>query len=73
MRKRSEEESAGRMEWVEKNVRSDLRQANTSWSAREGVQGGSENRNVVRAGDGGTDEKTEGDAGGGRVEDFREE
>ena len=25
LRKRSEEESTGRMEWVEKNVRSDLR------------------------------------------------
>ena len=30
VRKRSEEESTGRMEWVEKNVRSDLRQASTS-------------------------------------------
>ena len=34
---------------------------------REGVQGGSETNNVVRVGDGGTDEKTGG--GGGRVED----
>ena len=33
------------------------------------VQGGSENSNVVRVGDGGTDEKTGGRDGGGRVED----
>ena len=32
----------------------------------EGVQGGSEKSNVVRAGDDGTDEKTEGGAGAGR-------
>ena len=39
MRKRSEEESTGRMEWVEKNVRisNDLRQASTSWNERDGV------------------------------------
>ena len=30
VRKRSEEESTGRMEWAEKNVRSDLRQESTS-------------------------------------------
>ena len=36
---------------------------------REGVQGGSETSNVVRVGDGGTDEKTGGGDGGGRVED----
>ena len=34
MRKRSEEECS---EWVEKNVRSDLAQASTSQSEREGV------------------------------------
>ena len=32
-------------------------------------QGGSETSNVVRVGDGGTDEKTVGGDGGGRVED----
>ena len=37
-------------------------------SERQGVQDGSETINVVRAGDGGTDEKTRGGAGGGRVE-----
>ena len=57
------------MEWVEKNVRSDLRQESTSLSEREGVQGGSETSNVVRVGDSGTDEKTGGGYGGGRVED----
>ena len=36
MLKRSEEESTGRMEWVEKNVRSDLRQESTSKSERKG-------------------------------------
>ena len=35
----------------------------------EFVQGGSETSNVVRVGDGGTDEKTGGLDGGGRVED----
>ena len=35
----------------------------------EGVQGDSEANNVVRVGDGGTDEKTGGRDGGGRVED----
>ena len=35
----------------------------------EGVQGGSETSNVVRAGDGGTDVTTGGGAGGGRVEE----
>ena len=59
------------MEWVEKNVRSDLRQANTSWSAREGVQGGRETSNVVRTEDGGTDEMTGDGAGGGGVEDVK--
>ena len=39
------------------------------WSEREGVQGGSETSNVVRVGDGGTDEKTGGGDGRGRVED----
>ena len=34
-----------------------------------GGQGGSETSNVVRVGDGGTDEKTRGGDGGGRVED----
>ena len=57
------------MEWVEKNVRSDLRQESTSLSERKGVQGGSETSNVVRVGDSGTDEKTGGGDGGGRVED----
>ena len=38
-------------------------------SEREGVQGGSETSNVVRVGDGGTDEKTGGGDGGGKVED----
>ena len=32
------------------------------------VQGGSETSNVVRVGDGGTDEKTGGGDGGGRVD-----
>ena len=36
---------------------------------KEGVQGGSETSNVVRVGDSGTDEKTGGGDGGGRVED----
>ena len=36
---------------------------------REGVHGGSEISNVVRVGDGGTDKKTGGGDGGGRVED----
>ncbi len=36
---------------------------------REGLHGGSETSNVVRVGDGGTDEKTGGEDGGGRVED----
>ena len=35
----------------------------------EGVQGGSETSNVVRVGDGGTDKKTGGVDGSGRVED----
>ena len=56
-------------EWLEKNVRSDLRQESTSYSEREGVQGGSETSNVVWVGDSGTDEKTGGGDGGGRVED----
>ena len=47
------------MEWLEKNVMSE----------REGVQGGSETSNVVRVGDGGTDETTGGGDGRGRVED----
>ena len=57
---------------MEKNIRSDLREANTSQSEREGVQGSSETSNVVRVGvgDGGTDEKTGGGCGGGRVEDI---
>ena len=49
--------------------RSDLRQASTGWSEREGVQGGSVTSNAVRVGAGGTDEKTGGGYGGGRVED----
>ena len=53
------------MELVEKNVKSDLRQL--EW--REGVIGGSETSNVVWVGDGGTEEKTGGGDGGGRVED----
>ncbi len=59
------------MEWVKKNARNDLRQAITSQSEREGVQGGSETSNVVRVGDGGTDEKTGGGDRGGRVEDVK--
>ena len=55
------------MEWLEKNVRSDLRQR----IERENVQGGSETSNVVRVGDGGTDEKTGGGDGGSRVEDVK--
>ena len=39
--------------------------------AREGVQGFSETSKVIRAGDGGTNEKTENGAGGGRVEDAK--
>ena len=42
---KSDEESTCRMEWLEKNVRSDLRHASTSLSGREGVQGGSETSN----------------------------
>ena len=53
------------MEWLEKNVRSDLRQTRE----KDGVQGGSETSNVVRVGVGGTDEKTGCGDGGGRVED----
>ena len=41
----------------------------SSLSEREGVQGGSEISNVERVGDSGTDEKTGGGDGGGRVED----
>ena len=41
----------------ETNVRSDLRQASSSHSEREGVQGGSETSNAVRV----VDEKTRGD------------
>ena len=37
----------------------------------KGVQGGSEISNVVRTGNGGTDEKTGGGAGGGRVENVK--
>ena len=37
----------------------------------EGVQCGSQTSNVIRAGDGGTDEKTRGGAGGGRVGDVK--
>ena len=49
---------------MEKNIRSDLRQAITSYSEREGVQGGSETCTVVRVGYGDTDEKTgDGDDG----------
>ena len=47
------------------------RQANASYNENEGVQGGSETSNIVRAGDGGTDEKTGGGAGGGRVENVK--
>ena len=47
------------MEWVEKNVRSDLRQESTSYSEREGVPGGSATSNVVRVGDSGTDARQE--------------
>ena len=57
------------MVWLEKNVRSDMRQARASYSDRECVQCGGEARNVVRVGDGGTDGKTGGEYGGGRVED----
>ena len=52
-----------------KNVMSNLRQASSSCSGREGVQVGSETNNVVWVVDGGTDEKTGGGDGGGRVED----
>ena len=47
------------------------RQANASYNENEGVQGDSETSNIVRAGDGGTDEKTGGGAGGGRVENVK--
>ena len=50
------------MERLQKNVRNDLRQ-------RIEREGGSETSNVIRVGDGGTDEKTGGGDGGGRVED----
>ena len=69
MWKRSEEDSTGRMEWLEKNVRSDQREASTSYSEREGVQGSSKNNNFVRVGDGGTDENRGSEDGGGIVED----
>ena len=39
------------------------------FNEREDVQGGSETSNVVWVGDSGTDEKTGGGDGGGRVED----
>ena len=58
MRKRSEEESACKMEWLEDTVTNELRLTSTSKSEREGVQGGSSINNGVRVGDGGTDEKT---------------
>ena len=38
------------MEWVEKNVRSDMRQASTRKTEIQGVHGGSEASNVVRFG-----------------------
>ena len=50
------------MEWLEKNVRSDLQQANTSYNE-------SETSNVVRVPDDSTEVKTGGGDGGGRVED----
>ena len=53
---------------MEKNVNNDLRQASTYYQ-QGGVQGGSETSNVVRVGDSGTDEKTGGGDGGGRIED----
>ena len=54
------------MEWVEKNVRSDLRQKGKVYKGRmKGVQGGCETSDVVWGGDCGTDEKTAGGDGGG--------
>ena len=37
MWKRNEENSTGRMEWLEKNVRSYLRQTSTTWSVERNV------------------------------------
>ena len=48
----------GSMEWLAKNVRSDLRQADISCYEMVDVQGGSETSSFVRFGEGGTDEKT---------------
>ena len=56
---------------MEKNVRTDMRQASTRKTEMQGVHGGSEASNVVRVGDGGTDEKTGSGDGCGRVEDAR--
>lgn len=46
--------SAGRVEWLEKSVRSDLQQEGTSKNKREGLQNGSESSYVIWAGDCGT-------------------
>ena len=60
------------MEWVNKNVRSDLRQESTSWSERGKVAVRSAmlyGLETVALQPSGTDEKTGGRDGGGRVED----
>ena len=62
MWKRNEEESADRVEWVEKSVRSDLWQKGSSESERKGLQEGSETSNVLWFGSSGTDQKTGGGA-----------
>ena len=49
-------------------VGEEFRSGFSSYSEREGVQGGSETSDVVRVGDGGADKKTGGGDGGGRVE-----
>lgn len=46
--------SAGRVEWLEKSVRSDLQQEGASKNKREGLQNGSESSYVIWAGDCGT-------------------
>lgn len=53
------------------DCRSDLQQKGTSKSKREGLQNGSETSYVVWFVGGGTDKKTGGGAGGGRVEDAK--
>lgn len=66
---RGEEESAGRMKWAAKSVGSDLWKKGNGKSERDSLQDSSETSYVVWFGVDGTDKKTGGGAGAGRVED----